>query len=114
MLKATVVFLTCVSVSFAQVSLMKLEEKPIEFANKQGCYISDLKDVIPFGEGEPSKTACQRYNCREDFVQIVGCGVAAAVPPCYVTQDLSLVHPACCPTIKCPKEEEVEECDEEV
>lgn len=33
------------------------------------------------------------------------CGQVAAEPPCYVSEDLSLPYPACCPKAFCPGDE---------
>ncbi|XP_045760420.1 venom toxin OcyC11 isoform X2 [Maniola jurtina] len=101
MLKETVVLLSLVCVAFAAVGLAPLEEKPKRFEGTEGCYISKLDAVIPFGKAAPSKDSCMEYRCGKTRVRLVTCGTVVVTPPCYTVQDLSKPYPECCPQMRC-------------
>ncbi|CAD0245913.1 unnamed protein product [Spodoptera exigua] len=78
-------------------------QKPPELAHKEGCYIKQINDVIPFGASITAPDGCYRISCGTTMMSGASCGaVATGDPKCYVTEeDLSKPYPQCCPDIKC-------------
>ncbi|XP_047538486.1 uncharacterized protein LOC125072039 isoform X2 [Vanessa atalanta] len=104
MFKLLVVLSACLCVGYAALSIGPLETKPDEFKDQEGCYIDDLKAVIPFGQARPSKTPgnCMEYRCSTTQITYVTCGAVVATPPCKVVTDKKKPYPACCPRLACP------------
>ncbi|XP_050550040.1 uncharacterized protein LOC118267931 [Spodoptera frugiperda] len=87
----------------AATSRAKLPEKPSELAHKEGCYIKQINDVIPFGTTISAPGACTRISCGSTMINYATCGIVATDDPkCHVTEkDLSKPYPDCCPTVEC-------------
>ncbi|XP_064077078.1 uncharacterized protein LOC135194840 [Vanessa tameamea] len=104
MFKLLVVLSACLCVGYAAVSIGPLETKPDEFKDQEGCYIDDLKAVIPFGQSRPSKTAgnCMEYRCSTTQITYVTCGAVAVEAPCEKVADVEKFYPDCCPRAVCP------------
>ncbi|XP_050357883.1 uncharacterized protein LOC126778419 isoform X1 [Nymphalis io] len=104
MFNLLVVLSACVCVGYAAVGIGPLQPKPEEFKNQEGCYIDDLKAVIPFGQSRPSKTAnnCMEFSCSTMLITYTTCGAVAAQPPCKIVTDKEKTYPDCCPRIECP------------
>ncbi|CAH2041120.1 unnamed protein product, partial [Iphiclides podalirius] len=92
-----------VGVAWAATWQGRPPQKPKEFANKEGCYIDEVKDVIPYGSVLTPIGHCFRIECNQDLIHYASCGVVNTDDPnCYITEtDLSRRYPDCCPTIKC-------------
>ncbi|XP_075977070.1 U-megalopygitoxin(1)-Mo1-like [Anticarsia gemmatalis] len=77
--------------------------KPREFADKEGCYIKEINDVVPFGTTVTPIGHCYRIHCSQGMVDYASCGVVGTSDPkCHVTDiDLSKPYPACCPDVSC-------------
>ncbi|CAG9788305.1 unnamed protein product [Diatraea saccharalis] len=75
---------------------------PKEFEGKEGCYVKEINDVVPFGVTVKPIGHCYRITCGS-MMSYASCGtVATNDPKCYKTEvDLSKPYPECCPTIKC-------------
>ncbi|KAG6458992.1 uncharacterized protein LOC115449186 [Manduca sexta] len=86
-----------------------LPEKPKELAHKEGCYIEEINDVVPFGTEVKPIGRCVRINCGNPMMHYASCGVVGTTSDnCYVTkEDLSKPYPECCPDIKCDFENNV-------
>ncbi|XP_047538478.1 uncharacterized protein LOC125072039 isoform X1 [Vanessa atalanta] len=104
MFKLLVVLSACLCVGYAALSIGPLETKPDEFKDQEGCYIDDLKAVIPFGQARPSKTPgnCMEYRCSTTQITYVTCGAVAAAPPCKMVTSEEKLYPDCCHQIECP------------
>ncbi|XP_023944507.1 uncharacterized protein LOC112050467 [Bicyclus anynana] len=82
-----------------------LPVKPKEHAHKQGCYIEELNDVIPFGTMVSPIGHCFRVECSRYGIEYASCGlvqVSEESHNCFLTEtDLSRPYPDCCPDVKC-------------
>uniref|UniRef100_A0A2H1WRV5 SFRICE_027488 n=1 Tax=Spodoptera frugiperda TaxID=7108 RepID=A0A2H1WRV5_SPOFR len=67
--------------------------------DKEGCYIKELNDYIPFGHNVTIGN-CMQVTCEETLMEFATCGVFVR-PNCVEVQDLSKPYPECCPTEKC-------------
>ncbi|XP_045452182.1 U-scoloptoxin(16)-Ssd1a-like [Melitaea cinxia] len=92
----------CLCVAYAAVGIGPLEPKPEKFKDQEGCYVSDLDEVIPFGQAKPAKSSCMEYRCRSNSITYVTCGATDAVPPCKLVEDKGKPYPDCCKKIWCP------------
>ncbi|CAG4953306.1 unnamed protein product [Colias eurytheme] len=82
----------------------KLPPKPEHLAHKEGCYVKEVGDVIPFGSYVSPVGVCYRIECGKHLIHYASCGAVLPpeVPNCYLTDvDLSRSYPSCCPDIKC-------------
>ncbi|XP_064077079.1 uncharacterized protein LOC113404417 [Vanessa tameamea] len=104
MFKLLVVLSACLCVGYAAVGIGPLQPKPEEFKDQEGCYIDDLKAVIPFGQSRPSETPgnCMEYRCSTTLITYVTCGAVDAAPPCKIVTSEEKLYPDCCPRIECP------------
>ncbi|KAH9636868.1 hypothetical protein HF086_010649 [Spodoptera exigua] len=76
--------------------------KPLAFADKDGCYIEEINDVIGFGESVAPIGICHRIYCGRMMTYASCSTVATDDPTCHVTgEDLSKPYPHCCPYLKC-------------
>ncbi|CAH2100430.1 unnamed protein product [Euphydryas editha] len=96
------VILACLCVAYAAVAIGLLEPKPEKFKDQEGCYITDLDEVIPFGSSKPSKSSCMEYRCGTDLITYVSCGAVGTAPPCKLVTDSKKPFPQCCPKLSCP------------
>ncbi|GBP14324.1 hypothetical protein EVAR_92325_1 [Eumeta japonica] len=80
-----------------------LPEKPKEFEHKEGCYVREINDVVPFGKTVYPIGYCYEVRCSRSGMLYASCGVAhTSDPKCYVTEtDVTKPYPHCCPDIKC-------------
>ncbi|XP_050357924.1 uncharacterized protein LOC126778433 isoform X2 [Nymphalis io] len=102
MFKLLVVLSACVCVGYASVALGHLEPKPEEFKDQEGCYVDELKAVIPIGESRPSKTSCTNIICLGNIMQYHSCSVIQTTPDCKLVTDEKKPYPDCCPQVECP------------
>ncbi|XP_026752583.1 uncharacterized protein LOC113512844 [Galleria mellonella] len=98
-----VYFLAILGVTCAATFRGHLPAKPQELADKEGCYIHQISDVIPFGSQLTPIGECIRIQCGKHMIHYATCGVVGTTDPeCYVTDtDVSRPYPDCCPTVKC-------------
>ncbi|KAI5642864.1 single domain von willebrand factor type C domain-containing protein [Phthorimaea operculella] len=80
-----------------------LPQKPKELAHKEGCYVKEIGDVIPFGETVAPIGICQTIECSSRMLYYASCGaIGTTDPKCVKTDyDLSRPYPDCCPRIEC-------------
>ncbi|OWR50103.1 uncharacterized protein LOC116770951 [Danaus plexippus] len=83
--------------------------KPPEHAHKEGCYIEEIDDVIPFGQDVSPIGVCYRIECSGYQLTYASCGVVYTEDQnCYKTEiDLKRPYPECCPDIKCEVENKI-------
>ncbi|KAL4715642.1 hypothetical protein ACJJTC_006221 [Scirpophaga incertulas] len=102
--------LLCVTVfiknTYSATAILPPQDKPAEFADKEGCFIPELNSVIPPNttmSPPPSTAGCKQYQCQTDgFTQIYGCGVVAGGADCpKIEGDSSAPYPGCCSTLAC-------------
>ncbi|VVC96533.1 uncharacterized protein LOC126966685 [Leptidea sinapis] len=83
----------------------KLPLKPSHLAHKEGCYVKEIDDVIPFGKTVSPIGFCYRIECYRDIIAYASCGVVGIAGNdnnCFITdEDLSKSYPECCPNVKC-------------
>ncbi|XP_022124862.1 uncharacterized protein LOC110999869 [Pieris rapae] len=82
----------------------KLPLKPEHLSHKEGCYVKEIGDVIPFGESVSPVGICYRIECSQREMNYATCIDISVVdsPNCYTTDvDLSQSYPSCCPDVKC-------------
>ncbi|PZC84524.1 hypothetical protein B5X24_HaOG204554 [Helicoverpa armigera] len=103
MVSKIVVFALIVGTASAATFIGLNPPKPSSLAHKEGCYIKEINDVIPFGETVRPIGHCYRISCGGEYIDYASCGVVATNDPkCYITdEDLSKPYPDCCPDIKC-------------
>ncbi|XP_034832843.1 uncharacterized protein [Maniola hyperantus] len=84
----------------------RLPEKPREHAHKQGCYVEEIDDVIPFGGIVTPLGGCYRIECTHYRVEYASCGVVSTDSAnCFITDtDVSRPYPHCCPDIRCEED----------
>ncbi|GBP14318.1 hypothetical protein EVAR_92320_1 [Eumeta japonica] len=99
----TIVFLCVVAVTSAGMLGGPLPEKPKEFEHKEGCYVREINDVVPFGKTVYPIGYCYEVRCSRSGMLYASCGVAhTSDPKCYLTEtDVTKPYPHCCPDIKC-------------
>ncbi|GBP14316.1 hypothetical protein EVAR_92318_1 [Eumeta japonica] len=99
----TIVFLCVVAVTSAATWRGRLPEKPDEFEDKEGCYVEEIDDVVPFGETVYPIGHCYWIHCTKSGMDYASCGaVYTEDPKCRKTElDLTKPYPDCCPDIKC-------------
>ncbi|CAG9788304.1 unnamed protein product [Diatraea saccharalis] len=75
---------------------------PKEFEGKEGCYVKEINNVVPYGSVVNPIGYCYRIVCGP-MMNYAGCGaVLTNNGKCHKTKvDLSKPYPDCCPTIKC-------------
>ncbi|XP_022826907.1 uncharacterized protein LOC111356683 [Spodoptera litura] len=79
----------------------RLPPKPAALAHKEGCYIEEINDVIPFGRSV-TVGHCTQVICGEKWMSYFTCSTGSVdIPNCYMVQDLSKNYPECCPKIQC-------------
>ncbi|XP_013184572.1 uncharacterized protein LOC106130302 isoform X1 [Amyelois transitella] len=100
----TAVFLTMLGLSCAAVARGLLPAKPRELAHKEGCYIQEIGDVVPFGT-VLTGPQCVRITCGR-MIDYASCGlIMTDDPKCFVTKgDYSKQYPDCCPQIECERD----------
>ncbi|XP_047998710.1 uncharacterized protein LOC125236066 [Leguminivora glycinivorella] len=94
-----VAFLAFVSVSYAAIARFPAEEKPIDLAGQDGCYISKLKRVLPYDVKFYPNIDCAVYICNKSTNETLyeTCGARAIRDGCRRTAiDNSKQYPACC------------------
>ncbi|KAF9801757.1 hypothetical protein SFRURICE_014911 [Spodoptera frugiperda] len=75
--------------------------KPAALAHKEGCYIEDINDVIPYG-GNVTRGDCTQVVCGKELLNYFSCGAQAnTIPNCKLVGDLSKPYPECCPVLQC-------------
>ncbi|XP_053608735.1 uncharacterized protein LOC128674277 isoform X2 [Plodia interpunctella] len=89
------------SVAFGATAISRLPPKPAHLAHKEGCYIQEIGDVVPFGT-VLTGPQCVRITCGR-MIDYASCGlIMTDDPKCYVTKgDYSKQYPDCCPEIEC-------------
>ncbi|XP_061718033.1 uncharacterized protein LOC133525694 isoform X1 [Cydia pomonella] len=101
----------CLMIGMASAATFrgKSPKKPAHLAHKQGCYVDEVKDVIPYGSMATPIGQCIRIECGGDMLYYATCGVVSTSDPkCHKTKgDLTKPYPHCCPTIKCDSENQV-------
>ncbi|KAH9636873.1 hypothetical protein HF086_010654 [Spodoptera exigua] len=69
--------------------------------HKEGCYIEEKNDVIPFGQSV-TVGHCTEITCGRKWMNYNSCGSTIVdIPNCHLVEDLSKPYPDCCPKIKC-------------
>ncbi|XP_068630396.1 uncharacterized protein [Battus philenor] len=103
MIAKTLCFSLLVGLTFAAVWQGRPPQKPKEFANKEGCYVKEVNDVIPYGTDIKPIGYCYSISCSQHMMHYASCGaVHTDDPKCYITEiDLRVPYPECCPDIKC-------------
>uniref|UniRef100_A0A2A4K3M5 Single domain-containing protein n=1 Tax=Heliothis virescens TaxID=7102 RepID=A0A2A4K3M5_HELVI len=103
MVSNIVVFALIVGSASAGLFRGNLPPKPSSLAHKEGCYVKEVNDVIPFDSGVTPVGYCYRIDCYSKLIEYESCITASTDDPkCYLTdEDLSKPYPDCCPTIKC-------------
>ncbi|XP_061718034.1 uncharacterized protein LOC133525694 isoform X2 [Cydia pomonella] len=98
-----------IGVAMAATAMGPAPKKPAHLAHKQGCYVDEVKDVIPYGSMATPIGQCIRIECGGDMLYYATCGVVSTSDPkCHKTKgDLTKPYPHCCPTIKCDSENQV-------
>ncbi|XP_041981469.1 uncharacterized protein LOC121734903 [Aricia agestis] len=83
--------------------------KPQELSHKEGCYVSEINDVLPFGEEITPPGQCYRIECDKGILSYASCGyVYTEDPNCYITKgDLRRPYPDCCPDVRCEIENSI-------
>ncbi|XP_061717772.1 uncharacterized protein LOC133525522 [Cydia pomonella] len=101
----------CLMIGMASAATFrgKSPKKPAHLAHKEGCYVNEIKDVIPYGSVVTPILQCIRIECGGDMLYYATCGVVGTDDPkCHKTDgDLTEPYPDCCPTIKCESENQV-------
>ncbi|XP_045452175.1 uncharacterized protein LOC123661229 [Melitaea cinxia] len=92
----------CLCIAYAAVFLGPLEPKPEKFKDQEGCYVSDLNEVIPHGQAKPAKSSCMEYRCSSNLMTYVTCGTVFTAPPCKLVQEKEKPYPGCCQKVWCP------------
>ncbi|CAH0400177.1 unnamed protein product [Chilo suppressalis] len=103
MLTKITIILAVIGLSSCAKSIAFLPPIPKEFEGKQGCYIKEVHDVVPFGTVLTPIGNCVRISCGARQIDYATCGTAITTnPKCFVTkEDLTKPYPNCCPTVKC-------------
>ncbi|KAM3960256.1 uncharacterized protein ACR2FA_005734 [Aphomia sociella] len=80
-----------------------MPSKPKDLAHKEGCYVKQINDVLPFGTQFAPIGECMRIECENSMLYYATCGIMNTDDPkCYVTDtDLSRPYPDCCPDVRC-------------
>ncbi|CAK1582576.1 unnamed protein product [Parnassius mnemosyne] len=96
-------FLLMVGLACAATWQGKAPRKPAELAHKEGCYIKEINDVIPYRSEITPLGYCYRIECSHDMLYYASCGkLLTDDPHCHLTEpDLTLPYPDCCPKFKC-------------
>ncbi|XP_059062928.1 uncharacterized protein LOC131855649 [Achroia grisella] len=96
-------FMAILGITCAATYRQYLPAKPQELVDKEGCYIKQINDVIPFGAQLTPIGECVRIQCGKALIHYATCALIGTEDPnCYVTDtDLSRPYPDCCPTVKC-------------
>ncbi|XP_061716968.1 uncharacterized protein LOC133524832 [Cydia pomonella] len=92
-------FLVFVSVSYAAVARFSTEEKPVDLANQEGCYISKINRVLPYDVNFYPNTDCAVYICQSSNNETLyeTCGAIAISDGCRRSAiDNSKQYPDCC------------------
>ncbi|XP_063538148.1 uncharacterized protein LOC134747454 [Cydia strobilella] len=92
-------FLAFVSVSYAAITSLAPEDKPVDLANQEGCYISKLNRVLPYDVTFYPNTDCAVYICQSSNGETLyeTCGVTAIRDGCRKSViDNSKQYPDCC------------------
>ncbi|KAI5637327.1 single domain von willebrand factor type C domain-containing protein [Phthorimaea operculella] len=79
--------------------VMPLEDKPDMYKNEPGCYVSQLRIVLPVGHSGSKPGECVRYTCDQDAVLVDTCPKVQASPDC-VLETSDAHYPLCCPRCK--------------
>lgn len=110
MLSRFVIITLCIGMTYSAVWMGYNPPKPEEFADKEGCYVEEIKDVIPFGKTIHPIGFCYRISCGGLMMDYASCGVVNTDDPhCHVTdEDVSKPYPECCPDIKCESENNID------
>ncbi|XP_022826973.1 uncharacterized protein LOC111356732 [Spodoptera litura] len=102
MLSQIFIITLIVGIASAATTLGRPPPKPAALADKEGCYIKEIKDVIPFGESVAPLGSCHRIYCGRMLAYASCSTVATDDPTCHLTdEDLSKPYPHCCPHLKC-------------
>lgn len=86
-----------------------LHKKSEESAHKEGCYIKEINDVVPFGTRVNPIGYCYTLHCQSTsepggfMLSALGCGSVASLDEnCHLTEtDLTKPYPECCPYFVC-------------
>ncbi|RVE46827.1 hypothetical protein evm_008535 [Chilo suppressalis] len=72
-------------------------------AGKEGCYIKEVNDVVPFGTVLRPLGYCYRISCGPKVISYASCGkIINHNPRCFVSKtDVTKPHPDCCPHLIC-------------
>ncbi|XP_026332554.1 uncharacterized protein LOC113239685 [Hyposmocoma kahamanoa] len=92
-----------VAVANAATFMGYLPQKPLELAHKEGCYIKEINDVIPYGAEYTPIGHCKRIECTRTMIYYATCGkIGNTDPNCYITHvNYNQPYPECCPDLKC-------------
>ncbi|CAB3247044.1 unnamed protein product [Arctia plantaginis] len=103
MVSKVLIFVLIVGTVSAATWRGKPPVKPEHLAHKEGCYVKEIDDVIPFGETVTPLGYCYRIHCSSQLMDYASCGaVFTDDPKCHKTEtDLSKPYPSCCPDIRC-------------
>ncbi|KAJ2951287.1 hypothetical protein O0L34_g5688 [Tuta absoluta] len=91
------------------------EKTPPEFADQEGCYLSELNRVLPYNKpfSPQDGKSCVQYTCNSDNTTSgYTCGAMFIAEPCTrVPGNLFLPYPQCCDGVSCPKQPSQEDPD---
>ncbi|CAD0245921.1 unnamed protein product [Spodoptera exigua] len=101
MLSKVFIIALIVGTTIAAQAMGPVPPKPAAFAHKEGCYIEEKNDVIPFGQSV-TVGHCTEITCGRKWMNYNSCGSTMVdIPNCHLVEDLSKPYPDCCPKIKC-------------
>ncbi|KAG6463323.1 hypothetical protein O3G_MSEX013805 [Manduca sexta] len=104
MLRSVVVLCIFIPIVYSSISLGPHQPKPEKFKEAEGCYVEELDEVLPFGQGRSSKKECLEYFCYEKSLSYASCGFVEALPPCTVLEEKGKPYPDCCQRVVCPSD----------
>ncbi|XP_050550325.1 uncharacterized protein LOC126910766 isoform X3 [Spodoptera frugiperda] len=91
-----------VGIASAKTIIGQLPPKPAALADKEGCYIKEINDVIPFGDSVVPLDSCHRIYCGRVLFYASCRTIETDDPTCHIADgDLSRPYPHCCPHLKC-------------
>ncbi|XP_013184573.1 uncharacterized protein LOC106130302 isoform X2 [Amyelois transitella] len=98
------IFCALLGFACAATYISRLPPKPEHLAHKEGCYIQEIGDVVPFGT-VLTGPQCVRITCGR-MIDYASCGlIMTDDPKCFVTKgDYSKQYPDCCPQIECERD----------
>ncbi|KAJ2951625.1 hypothetical protein O0L34_g13783 [Tuta absoluta] len=93
-----------VTIVTSAAALLRIPPTPKELAHKQGCYIKEINDVIPYNSNVTILGICELRRCSKDYIYRETCGIRSVPghPECFLTnKDYSRPYSECCQQVYC-------------